>query len=253
MFYFFLLPFYLMGLIYLVNQALAKKMTKTQLFIMSGLFITIIPALLVNNPEKHRISPLFPFLIVIIVYGIKYIQDILKSNQAKNIYQGLLTILTLLFTFLFLTDFFVIHLHKNEIYYKNDVTKLIRYLGKQNKNTKIFIHSIDEAITLYAFINKIDPVFYQKTVQREPKDEIGFAFANKLDNLQVTTIDFKKLYCQIKNKKNKTILYATNENLINPIEFKKAQKIIYTENKVHKLQYVYNFKDLVYPENLNCN
>ena len=252
MFYYILLPLYFGAILYFGNRWLQKKLNQTEIFVLSGLLITPLSALLVNEPGKTRLSGLSVFIVIFLIYGAGFIVDNIKKTKHRIFFYLVSAILVILFTNLFLIDFLVIHLHKNEIYYQNHHTKLIKYLGKQSKQVQIYIRGIDEAIVLHAYLNKIDPKIYQTQVKRKPTDNIGFAHASDLQNIHLTNLDLKKIYC-LEKTNSQPVLYATNENLISPQYFKKAQKIIYSENKVHALQYVYNLKDLRYPENLVCD
>jgi 4-amino-4-deoxy-L-arabinose transferase-like glycosyltransferase len=248
--YFIFLPLYLLALFYFTKQFLTKKINQKEVFILLGLLITPLSALLVNDPNKVRLSGLSLFLIIFLLYGFK----IIKQKLRKNYYQWCLLItgtLTILFALMFMVDFLIIHVHKHEACYQNDSTKLMHYLGKQPLQTQIYVQGIDEGIMLYAFLNQVDPKTYQQQVKRQPVNNIGFAHATDLLNIHITKKRLEEIYC-LQEKDKKQVLYATSEDLINPKYFTKAQKIIYSENKVHKLKYVYNFSDLNNPNSFVC-
>jgi len=251
MFYYILLPLYFGAFFYFGNRLLQKRLNRSEVFVLSGLIIAPISALLVNEPGKTRLSGLSIFMVSALVYGAYFINTTLKKKNYQIIFYCFSTILILLYTTLFLIDFLVIHLHKNEFFYQNHNTKLVKYLGQQDKQTQIYIRGIDEAIVLYAYLNKVDPQVYQTKVKRQPTDDIGFAHASDLLNIHITKMNINDLYCQTKSK-NQTVLYATNDNLIGPQYFKKAKKIIYSEDKTYKLQYVYDLRQLLNKEQIRC-
>jgi len=114
-------------------------------------------------------------------------------------------------------------------------------LNRQDKNTEIYIRSITEAIIYYSFINKTDPAIYQKKVIRTKPDNIGFAWPISLENINIANEDIYKTYCRvIENKEN--ALYVTNEDFRSALG--KAQKIIWSENNVDTLAFVYDLNSL---------
>lgn len=122
-----------------------------------------------------------------------------------------------------MVNFLAVHTQKHETTYGTYIPKLMRYLNQQDKNTKIYIRSITEAIDFYVFINKTDPDVFQKAVKRMKPDAIGFALPINVENVYIAEQDIYKTYCKtIQNHEN--ALYVTNEDFRETLG--KEQKII---------------------------
>jgi len=244
------LPFYLISLIYFFNRFIKKTLTKNELFAILGLIISVVPALLVNEPQRIRLSGAFPFLIIFLTFGISQFYFYLKKAIDEKILSTLLISAVLISFLFFMINFLFVHIQKYETEYRTYVVKLMQYLGKQSKDTQIYIKSIDEGIILYSFINKINPYDFQKYVIRQSANNIGFVHATDLKNIHLTNKSYLDLHCQTK-KSNQETLYVTNDNLINTNEMKQAKKIIFSEDKTYKLMFVYSMKNSVI-KNVDC-
>jgi len=243
LFYFMLLPFYLLGMGYYIHRLFIKKASSQDLLLLGGLLITPLAALLVGDPQKVRLSALFPFLIIVIVQGISLFGKwIPYDSLKKNI--NILTALMIIFnTGIFIFDFLIIHLHKEEFYYRGHDIELMRFLKSEGKNKEVYIKSVGEPIIFYAYVDQTDPEYFQKNVQREPVDELGYSHATDLRNIHKANLDLQKIACKLHLEK-KNGLFVTNENLVNPDFFKKNIRTISSENNVHQYHYIYDLKDL---------
>lgn len=241
LFYSALIPLYLLGLLSFGYRLLNHKQTKLDLILLAGLIVAPLPAVLVGDPQKVRLTPLFPFIIFILVSGLQYLDELLKSNLYKRIFYALTLMGLIIFTVFFMVNFLAVHTQKHETTYGTYIPKLMRYLNQQDKNTKIYIRSITEAIDFYVFINKTDPDVFQKAVKRMKPDAIGFALPINVENVYIAEQDIYKTYCKtIQNHEN--ALYVTNEDFRETLG--KEQKIIWSENGVDTLAFIYNLNSL---------
>lgn len=238
-----LLPFYFLGVFFIWNRFIIKKLSKNELFVIIGLIVTPLPSLLVGDPQKIRLSALFPFLITLIVFGLYNFENYLKRTVIKKIYYFGLIVFLVLFSLLFMINFLTIHVQKYEISYHTYVPKLMKYLGKFNKETSIYVRSIAESPILFAYTNKIEPMVFQKSVIRQSPDDIGFVHVTDLENLHVTERSIEEIYCQAKKNRTQT-LYVTNEDFVKTGKIKTAKKIIWSENGVDTLVFVYDMKNM---------
>ena len=244
------LPFYLISLVYFFNRFIKKALTKNELFVILGLVISVIPALLVNEPQRIRLSGVFPFFCLFLAFGITQFYFYCKRIVKEKIISIIIISSIIINSLSFMVNFLFIHIPKYETEYRTYIVKLMKYLGKQNKNTQIYIKSIDEGIVLYSFINQINPYYFQRSVIRQSTNNIGFAHATDLENIHLTNKSYLDLYCQTK-KSNQDIIYVTNDNLINTNEMRQVKKIIFSEDKTYKLMFVYNMKNAVI-KNIDC-
>lgn len=245
-----LLPFYFMGIFFIWNRFTMKKLSKNELFIIFGLIITSLPSLLVGDPQKIRLSALLLFLIILIVFGLYYLENYLKKIISNKIYYLGVVISLIIFCLFFMINFLTVHIYKYEISYATYIPKLMNYLGQFNKKTSIYIRSITESVILYSYVNKVDPTVFQKVVIRQKPDAIGFVHATDLENLHVTERSIEEIYCQLKDKHTQ-VLYITNEDFVKTGKMIKTKKIIWSENGVDTLAFVYDVKD-VNKLNIDC-
>lgn len=250
LFYFFLMPFYIAGLISYLVKLIRKTATKNDQLILLGLLLSPLACLIVSEPQKIRLSPLFPFLIIVITKGIELSVSLFRKLTAKKIFLYLFQLILLFNTLLFMFDFLVIHIHKEDLEYQGHFIDLFNYLKTVNKDHEIYIRSVGEPIIFYAFINKTNPHYFQRNVKRFSTNELGFSYTASLGNIHKTDLSAGQVACLLKNKQKG--IYVTNENLVNTGGFKKILKTIDSENKVHHYHFIYSYADFDY-SNSKCS
>ncbi|MFH0773504.1 MAG: glycosyltransferase family 39 protein [bacterium] len=248
-FYVWLLPFYFFGFAYLWKKIKARSLTLQEKLLILGLLISPLPTLLVSGPQKVRISALFPFISLVIMYGITQVEGMMKKSWHKYIFYTTLIIVSLMSVGFFLIQFLTVQVNKYETAYGTYIPKLMRYLGQQDKNTQIYIRSIAEGIMYYAYFNAIDPIVYQQKVIFKEPDIIGFAHAKDLENIHITEESALGVACRAKIRRERA-LFVSNENDKNIPD--STKKIIYSENGVDTLAIIYDLSKMN-DESLNCN
>lgn len=248
LFYIILLPFYLIGMAYLWNKLVNHKLTKYEFLLIIGLFISPIPSVLAGDPQKVRLSALLPFIVILILYGLSAVENYLKTKINKNYFRLSLVGLLIIFNFYFMVNYLTVNIKKYQFQYGSYIPSLMKYLSEQDKNTQIYISSFTEAIEYYAFMNKVDPIIYQKQVVLAKPDAIGFAHATDLENIHTTSENINKIYCQSKIN-NTHSLFVTPENLQGSLG--KAKKIIFSPDQVLTILFIYDVNDIV-GTNIDC-
>ena len=238
-----ILPFYLLGIIYLMGRLLTRSLNKYELFVILGLLLTPLPTLIFGVLQKVRLSALFPFVLITCMYGTQYLLTALRIVWQRKAVVVIFTALILVTTGFFMIDFLAIHVQKYEITFQTPIAKLMKYLGAQDKKIPVYIRTINEAIVLYAYYNAVDPQFFQDNVVRPPADSGGFSHATDLGNVHRTEMNIDEIYCKSKNIPH--FLYATNADLMKLGAVKKPTEIIYSRDKVHELYYVYDSRDII--------
>lgn len=236
-----LFPFYVLGLLVVFCQITKKTNLRKNLFLLGGMIISTLPANLVDEPQRVRVSGLLFFVIILILIGINQLTIWLKRRRINYKYVYLIITFYLIISgSIFIIKFLSIHLYKHEYVYRTYMKDLMLYLYRQSKQKKkIFIKSIDEGITFYAFFNKINPSIFQKEVVRQKRSETGFIHPLRFNSLVQTHLSIEETYCQCL-KNNEFCLYIYNEDKgLGP-----AEKVFFTENKVHKLMYIYNLNKI---------
>lgn len=244
-----ILPFYLLGIIYLMGRFLTRTLNKYELFVILGLLLTPLPTLIFGVLQKVRLSALFPFVLITCMYGAQYLLTALRIVWQRKAVAVIFTTLILITTGFFMIDFLAIHVQKYEITFQTPIAKLMKYLGAQDKKVPVYIRTINEAIVLYAYYNAVDPQFFQSNVVRPPADSGGFSHATVLGNVHRTEMNIDEIYCKSKNTPH--FLYATNADLMKLGLVKKPTEIIYSRDKVHDLYYIYDSRDII-TKSIDC-
>jgi len=247
LFYVWLLPFYVLGILSMISRFRNKRFTSVDIFVCFGLFVSVTPSLLAENPHILRLSALFPFIVILVSHGISFVEEYIKRDCFKKIFFIFLYVFSYFSLIFFLILFLTVHIRKYEITYGTYIPKLMKYLGQQNKNTQIFIRSITEGIIYYAYVNAVDPTIYQKKIIFKQPDGISFAHAKDLENIHITEESMFEIACSAKNQRNKT-LFVSNENDLRIID--QAKKIIFSENGVDTIAIVYDLSKIDYDYSL---
>jgi 4-amino-4-deoxy-L-arabinose transferase-like glycosyltransferase len=232
----FFLPFYLIGFGYLLYQLIKKRVSKEEVFVLCSLPIPAVTASVVGEPQMVRLSALLPLLIIVIMYGVKKSAEFIDAYKLKRIFYSLLCLSLVVYGFYYLLRYTGIQTQKEEIAYGTYANKLMKYLATQ-KDADIYIGSITEGISIYAFVNAVNPTSFQERAVWEKPNAIGFFHPTDFDTIHITARNLPYIYCNAQNTKKRT-LFVTNEKF--EPTYVKAIKKITTENGVHTLAYVYD-------------
>ncbi|MCX6732197.1 MAG: glycosyltransferase family 39 protein [Candidatus Roizmanbacteria bacterium] len=242
-YYVWLLPFYLLGFFYLWKKASSRLLARFEIILLLGLLICPLPTLLVSGPQKVRISAFFPFILFVILYGVAQIETILKKSWHKYVFFGTIILLSFLSIGYFMIHFLTIHIQKNELSYGTYIPKLMKYLGQQDKNVQIYIRSLPEAVTYFAYENTVDPKSYQENVIFKQPDAIGFAHAKDLMNIHIIEQDMFGIACKARSQKEEALFVSSDNDLSVPI---KSKTVFNSENGVNAAAVVYDLKNIIF-------
>ena len=239
----YLLPFYLLGGIYLGKKILNGKAETFEILLLCGIVISTLPAVLTHGPQMVRISSLLPFLIFLTTYGIAYSVELFNLSRQENFYIHTHTILAVVFGLLFLFNYIGISIPKNDVLYYSHIYRLMDYLGTVDEEIPIYVHKIPEAVTFYSYVNAVSPKEYQRIVTYPPLDAKGFSHANHFKNIYFTDKNYDELMCTLSSRK---ALFVESEELDKNV---KPIKIIYSSNAVHTMFFIYTLSSFPEP---NC-
>lgn len=240
-----LIPFYIIGLlfIFLKNNASTNSFTKS--FIIFGLLIAVLPCALAGESQKVRASALFPFLLPLIMYGFAVFNTLVKRKFKIFTYIASSALLVLLTT-VFMIQYLTIHVNKFEIAYGTYIEGLMKFMNSKESTQQIYIQPfLSETLMYYAYYNKLDPTIYQKEIKVDNPLPNGFQHAIGLRNIKVTSQSEEYLACKSKSE-GKDVIIISNNLIANPdlassISVYKAQ----TANKVFTLAYAYDSNKLL--------
>lgn len=248
LFPFFLIPFYLLGLMGIIRRRNGTVKDYFNYFLISGLLLSGLPsAVLPTQPIRTQLAAQYPFMLLLIVYGF----SIVDFKLQNKFHRPLIFAVLILFGFVYLFNYVNIHVRKHEDNWEY-IEKLMVFMGKQDTNTTIYLKPfLGEPLIFYAFYTKMSPDEYQKTVTLGPVTSEGFQHVVGVKNVHIYEKSYVEATCESNISKNK-ILYVTNENLDTMVGHSvKPLYIGKSTSKVANLAYVYNANDVL-TDNTSC-
>lgn len=242
-FYWLLYPFLLIGLAHVLrNYSISSKA-----LILGGLLISPIPSILVGDPQPVRASAMIPFIIVLIVEGIKQTTQYLQTLTAKGklFALGMLTMLSigiLWQTAWFYTSFLTVHTVKNELSYQSTLPELHSYLESLPTSTVIYIKDFyTDPVMYYAYYTNFNPSLYQQQVVYRDQEQTGFRHPRSIDRVFEVKEPIETIGC-LAILQNQEAVYVTNQESDSPELFR-----IKSTNGVHTLAIIYDADAAVEP------
>ncbi len=241
-----LYPFFILGLAALILRKDKNLSLTAKSVIIAGLLLAPIPAALVGEPQKVRISAFFPFVLLTIIYGIRVVSTYLDKSLHKNLFYGAISLFVIGYSFIYFTEYFGVHVVQNEYRYQSYLPELHQYLQTLPEETLVNLKPFySDPLMFYAFYTDMDPELYQELAVLDSADGANFRHTVELD--QITAYK-----TSIENQGCKGIIaglpsvYVTNESI-------DGAKILYqgkATNDVHT--YVYAYDAALYMENRVC-
>jgi hypothetical protein len=199
--------------------------------------VSVLPALYVSDMHRVRGSALFPFLVMCMAWGG---HSILSHKTHRLMKSALLVAITCIFlvqTYVYLMNWFTVHIDQHDFTYDGQVPPLMQYLGKTSADTQIYFKPfISDPILTYAYYTDFDPQQYQTLAKYGLKQDDGFQHAVKLGRVEVTDRSPRAIGCLMKSYTG-PLLYVT--------DFDESQKPVFTvksTNGVHTRAYVYDIR-----------
>lgn len=239
-FYFLLYPFLILGILALGQKPIAGMLqVEEKWLVLAGTLLSPIPALLAGEAQKVRLSPLFPFLLIILVVGIEWVVMRLLPKW-RLWFVGALLLATTAATFGYVLAFLTVHVYKYDYTYQSYLPDLYEYLKKYDgPDSQIFIKPFySDPIMFYAYYRKIDPAHYQSSAILGPREASGFQHTVGLDNYHVLDEDMLDLTCTTRDS-GKTTILVTNVTQAGA----DVEHIIYALNGAASQVYIYNLTE----------
>jgi 4-amino-4-deoxy-L-arabinose transferase-like glycosyltransferase len=212
-FYLLVYIFIVLGLVGVLFNVEGLKITALHRWLVwSGLLFSPLPAILAGDPQKVRLSPLLPFLIILAVFGIKILYEFFESAPYKQLFNTASLLIIFFASILFFTNYFSIHVIKHDNVYGSYLPKLFSKLEQYaGTDQKVAIKPFfSDPIMAYAYYQKVPPQHYQENVVLDKRESSGFQHAVELDNYFVTDDPMINVGC-LAVKENTPTLYVTNE------------------------------------------
>jgi len=246
-----LYPFIIVGILasFLIKQKGTQpiKISFLQVILWSGLLLSPIPAILAGHPQKVRISALFPFILIAMIIGMRYLYDALETHKkVRSALFSIVFVLLILQSFTFYVSWFSVHAAKRGYMYQSYLPELFDFLAQQDDSTKVVIEPFfSDPLMFYAFYTKMDPKLYRERAKLGKLEDSGFQHTEELGNIIAKNMSIGEAGCD-GYKANQNTLFVTDENIAGA----KKVFIVYSENEVDARVFVYNANESV--DVLNC-
>jgi hypothetical protein len=210
-FYFVLYPFVILGLLALVQSPKFLKLEKLQrIVIIAGLFLAPIPTILVGDAQKVRLTSLLPFIVILIVFGLRMAAEMITEEWIKKIFLLIVCGLVWVETVFYLVNFYTVHSIKNDLYYQSYLPDLYTHLATYGPETNIILKPFySDPLMFYAFYSKLDPKYYQEHAVLGEMEGSGFQHTIGLGNYSVKDDSLKNIACNAVKTGQKTV-FVTN-------------------------------------------
>lgn len=214
-FQFVLYPLMLVGILGLLQKSISKKSIQLfEVLLLVGIFTALIPAIISGEPQKVRLTPWWPFVIISIAYGWESIAKLFKN---KTFLKSLLMIFTFaLITFegvRYTVAFTNYHAKKHDNAYQSYVPQIARFVEEDEEQTLYVVKPFfSDPIMFLSFYLKLDPDFYQQHAQLGELEPSGFQHTAKLNNWIALSIEPEEIACIAKRENYSKAYYITNND-----------------------------------------
>lgn len=191
-----LYPFFLIGLggLFFSKDIIS---TVNKRLIIGGLLITPIPSALVGEPQKVRISALYIFVLITIVFGVYLVEKALSKKIFKHLFLAFIVVTCLAYTFLYQVEYHGVHAKQNEYKYQSYLPELFEFAQSLSKNTLVNIYPFfSDPLMFYAFYTKMDPAIYQKLAVVDEPDGANFQHTVELGNVHAYKASIEEIGCE---------------------------------------------------------
>lgn len=247
-FYLVLYPFFVIGVLALLNVIKIDGLSLSdRVLIGSGLLLSPVPTILVSDAQKVRISALFPFVLILILLGIKLIWNLLPKAFLRHLFVFFLLGCMGVNTYAYMVNFWSVHTVKYDYYYQTYVPDLVDALKNYDSDTQIVIKPFfSDPLMFYAYYTKMDPAFYQQNAVLGEQEASGFQHTVGLANLRVEDASLQKIACD-SQKANQHTVFATNVK-----DGDDYKQLIYSLNGAMTYVYIYDVQDYLAQHPQSC-
>jgi len=247
------LPLYLVfliGFVSLLQRVLSLKLQRSNfqfvrdILILFGLLVSPVPSLLAGDAQPVRLTPVIPFVLLILAFGFSTFQSWLNTLPAKTsvLLQLLFGLGLLGLTSLYYIQFFTIHHLKNELAYDSYLPDFFEFVSSVPTDTTIATRKLySDPIMYYAYYTRFDPKSYQDQVVLGELEPSGFRHATRLGNFSTTDALALDIACE-SAARSAPALYITNEKLQFPIVYQAT-----SHHGVHAFFTVYDVTSTLQP------
>lgn len=237
-----LLPFYLLGFAgYIFVREPNRKRSVLKLLFLAGLLLSPIPTVIAGDAQRVRISVLFPFILMTILFGVSIVLNALPKRWHKLSLLLVISAILIISFARYLTEWFGVHTAKYDLRYQSYVPELMAFVhdAVTNSNARVLIKPFfSDPLMFYAYYTKMAPAQYQSLAQLGELEASGFQHTTALGNLRADSKSPEWAVCAFPATGD-PIYFVTDETLDLPLLYTG-----YSTNNVHAYVHVYDISSL---------
>lgn len=232
-------PFFIIGVVgvFAAKNVFARYQ---RALLLVGVLFAPLPTILVGDPQKVRISMWYPFVLIAVLYGVDLVMQWLQKKYQPAMF-ALLVVTTSAFSFLYLTEYFSVHVTKNEYYYQSYLPSLHTYLQTLPQTSQIYFKPFySDPLMFYAFYTKMPAKKYQELAKLGELESSGFQHTVELGRVFATNDSLESIGCKAVEK-NVDAVFVTDQRI-------EGAQLLYegkASNGVHSYVFVYNARSVI--------
>ncbi|HEX7017955.1 MAG TPA: phospholipid carrier-dependent glycosyltransferase [Patescibacteria group bacterium] len=238
-FFHLLYPFFIIGLAFLIFSSQKEIAPSTKVLLIAGLLLAALPGLIVGEPQKVRISALFPFIVMVMVLGVRALSQWLVPFRLQTLVIVVVVAGSLAQSAMYLIDYYGVHTVKAEFSYQSYMPELMAYVDEQvNENTLInIVPFFSDPLMFYAYYTHMNPAAYQEQAVLGELEVSGFQHTVEIDGLWAKKMTPEEFSCQGSKKSKEKLLYITDQTLAGYSLIKeiKATNGVHTYVKIYEV------------------
>lgn len=178
-----MLPFYLLGIYYLITKLSSDKVHR---FIFFSWLLGSVPIAIAGAQNIHRNVVGLYLAFIIITYGINFGHDLLA--QVKNRLYRRLLVLIIAAIFLwsqarYLAQYFFVYTRQQPEIWLTDSDAVMQWLLKNRSGREIYFYDYDMAPLIYAFYTQLDPSVFRAQSSWSKENSYGWIHPESIAGL----------------------------------------------------------------------
>ena len=217
-----LLPFYVLGFagyFFVRESTLKEEIIKA--LILLGLLAAPIPAVLAGDPQRVRISVLFPFILLTIIFGIKIVVQKISNKNIRTAFLLVIIFLITISSYRYSMEWFGVHVSKYDLRYQSYVPGLMEFLHSSIAESSVNVlikPFFSDPLMFYAYYTKMNPADYQRSAQLGVLEDSGFQHTVELGTIKVANLSPAETVCAFLPT-SQPIYFVTDEKLGFPLVY----------------------------------
>ncbi len=198
-FQFLLYPLFIVGVLLVLGSVIpSRKPQLSCLLLCLGIVTALMPAMLSGEPQKVRLTPWWPFVVVTMIYGWTFIAEYLpKKKHIDKVIPMCLFVILVFEGLRYTATFTHFHVLKHDYSYQSYVPHIAQFVALTSPDTLITIKPFfSDPVMFMAFYLRLDPRYYQQHAQLGELEASGFQHTAQLANIVARSLEPEAIACK---------------------------------------------------------